>query len=105
MTINADPPDPLLDLKLFRDRMFRSAMLGGLLFRTGLGAYPFLMPLMLQLAFGMTPLESGLATFVTPIGALLSKGFVQRLYAAVGLPRALTAAARGSRPNLGSARR
>ena len=39
------------------------------MFRIGIGAFPFLMPLMLQLSFGLTPFESGLTTFVAAIGA------------------------------------
>jgi Na+/melibiose symporter-like transporter len=81
---------PLLDPKLFRNRNFRTAMLGGMFFRVGIGAFPFLMPLMLQLVFGFTPLESGLTTFVSAFGAILSKFFAERLYARLGFPRTLT---------------
>ncbi len=35
-------------------------MIGGTFFRLGTGAMPFLFPLMLQLAFGLTPFESGI---------------------------------------------
>ena len=40
------------------------SVLGGSLFRIGIGAIPFLLPLMLQLGFGLTPLQSGSLTFV-----------------------------------------
>lgn len=82
---------PLLDPKLFRNKLFRTAMVGGLFFRIGIGAFPFLMPLMLQLTFGLTPFESGLTTFVAAIGAIISKFFAERLYARFGFPRILTA--------------
>lgn len=82
---------PLLDLRLFvRHRLFRNAIIGGSLFRIGIGAYPFLMPLMLQLTFGLNPLESGLTTFVAAVGAIISKPFVGKLYARFGFPRGLS---------------
>ena len=64
---------PLLDLGLLRLPTFRASVLGGLLFRIGIGALPFLLPLMLQLGFGYTALESGLTTFVAAIGAITMK--------------------------------
>jgi EmrB/QacA subfamily drug resistance transporter len=84
---------PLLDPKLFGNRTFRTAIVGGMFFRIGIGAFPFLMPLMLQLAFGLTPFESGLTTFVSAFGAILSKFFSERLYARFGFPRVLVAMA------------
>ena len=82
---------PLLDPKLFRRANFRAAMLGGMFFRVGIGAFPFLMPLMLQLTFGLNPFESGMTTFVSAFGAILSKFVAERLFARFGFPRMLTA--------------
>jgi EmrB/QacA subfamily drug resistance transporter len=65
--------NPILDLNLFRVRTYRAAVIGGSLFRIGAGATPFLLPLMLQLGFGMSPFESGLTTFVSTAGALIMK--------------------------------
>ena len=48
-------------------------MIGGTLFRIGIGAMPFLLPLMLQLGFGLTPFQSGMITFVSAIGAIAMK--------------------------------
>ena len=64
---------PLLDLDLFANRIFRAAIVGGVLFRIGAGAVPFLLPLMFQLGFGMTPFQSGLLTFASAIGAISMK--------------------------------
>jgi EmrB/QacA subfamily drug resistance transporter len=61
---------PILDLKLLRFPTFRAGIVGGSLFRLGVGAMPLLLPLFFQLGFGMTPLSSGLLTFVTAIGAI-----------------------------------
>lgn len=64
---------PILDLRLLRIRTFWASVAGGFLFRIGVGATPFLLPLMLQLGFGMTPFQSGLTTFVATAGALVMK--------------------------------
>lgn len=80
---------PILDPKMFQLPLFRNAIIGGSLFRIGIGAFPFLMPLMLQLTFGLTPFESGMTTFVAAIGAILSKFGAQKLYATFGFPRTL----------------
>jgi EmrB/QacA subfamily drug resistance transporter len=61
---------PILDLRLLKVATFRAGIVGGSLFRIGVGAMPLLLPLLLQLGFGMTPLQSGLLTFVTAIGAI-----------------------------------
>jgi EmrB/QacA subfamily drug resistance transporter len=65
--------NPLLNLNLFRNRVFRASITGGSIFRVGSGATPFLLPLMFQLAFGMTPFQSGMLTFVSAIGAIAMK--------------------------------
>jgi EmrB/QacA subfamily drug resistance transporter len=64
---------PALDLTLFRLPTFRTSVLGGFIFRIGVGALPFLLPLMLQVAFGKSPFESGLITFASAAGAMSMK--------------------------------
>ncbi len=66
-------PAPILNLRLFANRAFRSAILGGALFRIGVGAVPFLLPLMFQVVFGLTPFQSGLLTFASAFGAIAMK--------------------------------
>jgi EmrB/QacA subfamily drug resistance transporter len=61
---------PALDLTLFRLPTFFASVTGGFVFRLGLGALPFLLPLMLQVGFGMTPFQSGTITFATALGAM-----------------------------------
>ncbi len=61
---------PALDLTLFRLPTFRASVLGGFIFRIGVGALPFLLPLMLQVGFGKSPFESGLITFASAAGAM-----------------------------------
>jgi EmrB/QacA subfamily drug resistance transporter len=64
---------PLLDLSLFKLATFRASVTGGYVFRVGLGALPFLLPLFMQLGFHYTPVQSGLITFVSAIGAISVK--------------------------------
>lgn len=86
-------PHPLLDPRLFRHKLFRSSVTGGSLFRIGVGAMPFLLPLMLQLGFGLNPFQSGAITFVSAIGAIMSKFLAERIFARFGFPRVLGFAA------------
>jgi EmrB/QacA subfamily drug resistance transporter len=64
---------PILDLRLLAMPTFRVSVLGGSLFRIGIGALPFLLPLMLQVGFGLNPLQSGTVTFVAAAGAMAMK--------------------------------
>ena len=59
---------PIIDLQLLTVPTFRASVTGGFLFRLGIGALPFLLPLMLQLGFGMTPFQSGCLTFASAAG-------------------------------------
>src|SRR5262245_26785200 len=62
--------NPVLDLSLLRIPTFFASVCGGFTFPLGLGALPFLLPLMLQIGFGMTPFQSGMITFATALGAM-----------------------------------
>ena len=84
---------PLLDPALFRHKLFRSSITGGSFFRIGVGAVPFLLPLMLQLGFGLSPFQSGAITFVSALGAIASKFIAERVYAWFGFPSTLGFAA------------
>jgi len=75
---------PILDLELFRNPVFRAAILGGSLFRLGVGAIPFLLPLLLQIGFGLSPFHSGLLTFSSAFGALGMKFLATRALRAGG---------------------
>ncbi len=66
-------PHAIIDLSLLRLPSFGGSVVGGLLFRIGVGATPFLLPLLMQLGFGLTPFQSGTVTFATAIGAILMK--------------------------------
>lgn len=82
-------PAPLLDLKLLAVPTFRAGLFGGFLFRVGIGAAPFLLPLLLQNGFGFTPFQSGLMTFATGIGAMFMKTQAARILRRFGYRRVL----------------
>lgn len=82
-------PDPLLNLRLFDNQVFRSAVFGGSIFRFGIGAIPFLLPLMFQLGFGLTPFQSGMMSFVSAIGAISMKFGAKRIFTRISFRRAL----------------
>jgi len=75
---------PILDLRLFRFPLFRTTVVAGTFFRLGTGAMPFLFPLMLQLAFGLTPFQSGSITFATAVGAFTAKFFAEPILDRIG---------------------
>jgi MFS family permease len=64
---------PIIDLGLMRIPTYAVSTIGGFLFRMGMGALPFLLPLMLQIGFGMNALSSGLLTFASAAGAMTMK--------------------------------
>ena len=66
---------PILDLRLFDNPVPRIAILSGSIFRIGIGAVPFLLPLMFQIGFGLNPFESGLLSFASAFGAIALKFF------------------------------
>jgi len=69
-------PSPILDLRLFKLPSFRASIFGGFVFRLGIGALPFLLPLLLQIGFDLTPFQSGLITFTAAVGAIFMKAAV-----------------------------
>ena len=80
---------PILRLSLLRLPTFRASVTGGSLFRIGIGSFSLLMPMMLQLGFGMSALGSGLTTFAGAVGALLMKTQAQRITRRYGFRRLL----------------
>ena len=80
---------PLIDLRLLSVATFLTSAGGGFLFRVGGGAIPFLLPLMLQLAFGLDPFASGSLTFVAAAGAIVMKFTAGPILRAWGFRRVL----------------
>ena len=65
--------EPILDPRLMQVDSFRTSLLAGSITRITQGAQPFLLPLMMQLGFGLTAAQSGLITLATALGSLLMK--------------------------------
>ncbi|GAA4328437.1 MFS transporter [Pigmentiphaga soli] len=80
---------PLLDLRFFQIPTFNASVAGGALFRVGLGALPFLLPLMLQEGLGMTAFASGSITCATAFGALFMRSMALRILHRLGFRRVL----------------
>ena len=66
-------PNPVLDFSLMKVPTFGLSVIGGGLTRIAAGSVPFLLPMMLQLGFGMSALQSGLITFASSAGSMLMK--------------------------------
>jgi EmrB/QacA subfamily drug resistance transporter len=64
---------PLLDLRFLRIPTFQASVAGGSLFRIGLGAVPFLLPLALQEGLGMTAFHSGAITCASALGGMFTR--------------------------------
>lgn len=84
--------NPLLDPKIFRNRVFRVSIVGPSIFRLGIGATPFLLPLMLQIGYGLSPFDSGIITFIGAAGAISMKFFASSLYRRFGFRIVLSGA-------------
>ena len=82
-------PAPLLDLDLLKVDTFFASVVGGFLYRIGVGALPFLLPLMLQLGFGLNPMQSGLLTFASAVGAVAMKTTAAPILRRFGFKRVL----------------
>ncbi len=82
-------PHAVLDLGLLRLPTFRCGVIGASVFRIGVGAMPFLLPLMLQVSFGLSPLASGLLTFAASAGAMIMKATAAPIIRRFGFKRVL----------------
>ena len=80
---------PVLDLTLFRIDSFRASMSGGALVRIGIGATPFLMPLLVQIGLGWSPLKAGFVTMSMAVGALASRPLAARMIRGLGFRNVL----------------
>jgi len=80
---------PVVRLDLLRYPTFRAAVTGGSLFRIGTGAIPFLLPLMLQIGFGLDALRSGLITFAAAAGAMFVKVMAPAILRRFGFRRVM----------------
>jgi hypothetical protein len=80
----------VLDLKLLNVPTFRASIIGGSLFRIGIGAMVFLLPLLFQLGFGLSPFASGSLTFAGAIGAILMRATAAPILRRFSIKRVVT---------------
>src|ERR1700742_3897872 len=81
---------PLLNFPMLPLPTLRAAIIGGFLFRLGIGALPFLLPLLMQVGFGFSPFQSGLVTFGSAVGAMGMKTLAARIIRAFGFRNMMT---------------
>jgi EmrB/QacA subfamily drug resistance transporter len=65
--------DPILDISLMKIPTFSTSVIAGAITRVTQGAHPYLLPLMMQLGFGFSAVQSGLMTFATALGSIVAK--------------------------------
>jgi EmrB/QacA subfamily drug resistance transporter len=82
-------PQPMLDFRMMQIATFRMSVICGSLSRIAVGAMPFLLPMMLQLGFGLSAAQSGLITFVTSIGSLAMRLCAPRILRRLGFRNVL----------------
>jgi MFS family permease len=80
----------ILDLSLFRIPTFFASIVGGTFMRMGVGATPFLLALLLQVAFGLSPFQAGMMTFASAAAALAMKTSAPPILARFGFRNTLT---------------
>ena len=85
-------PHPLLSLEALRIRsFFVSSVTGGVISRAAISATPFLLPLMFQLAFGLSPLQSGGLLLIYMAANLLTKLVTNQIMRRFGIRTVLVA--------------
>ena len=82
---------PILDLRLLKTPTFRLSLIGGSLTRITQGAHPFLLPLMLQVGFGVSAAVSGSITLAGASGAVLMKVLAPKILKQFGFRNSMIA--------------
>lgn len=83
-------PHAVLDLSLLRNATFHASVVGGAFMRMGMGATPFLLALLLQIGFGLSPFQAGMMTFASAAAALVMKTAAPPILAYFGFKKVLT---------------
>jgi EmrB/QacA subfamily drug resistance transporter len=82
-------PHAVVQLAIFRKATFRASVIGGGFMRVAMGANPFLLAMLLQVAFGMSAFAAGLMTFISAVGALVMKTTAPPILRRFGFRRVL----------------
>lgn len=85
----ARAPRPLFPLALFKVHTFGVGVLGNLFSRVGSGGMPYLIPLLLQVALGFSPMDAGMMMIPTAAAGIFSKRLVVPLVRHLGYRRVL----------------
>jgi EmrB/QacA subfamily drug resistance transporter len=93
--------EPLLRLRLYRDRLFRITSLQLTAAAGGFMGTLFLVPLLLQNGLGFSAIHSGLSTFTEALGGMTGVQLTTRLYKRVGPRRLMTAGMGGTVATIG----
>ncbi len=83
-------PHPIVDLGLLKLRTFSASVVGGAFMRMGMGATPFMLAMLLQVAFGLSALQAGLMTFASAAAALVMKTAAPPILRRFGFKRTLS---------------
>ncbi len=83
-------PAPVLDLNLLKIPTLRAAVVGGFVYRAGIGGMPFLLPIALQLGFHLSAFQSGMLTLCNVVGAMGMKTIIPIVLRRFGFRMALT---------------
>ena len=81
--------EPLLPLQTLSIATFRVSILGGSLFRLAISALPFLLPLLFQVGFGLSPVDAGLLVLAVFAGNLAMKPFTTAIMQRFGFRQVL----------------
>jgi EmrB/QacA subfamily drug resistance transporter len=84
-------PNAVIDLSLVKVPTFGILLVTGFGFRMAFGAVGYLLPLQMQLGFGMSAFASGVLTFFVAVGTLLMKTAAPRVLRHFGFRRVLIA--------------
>lgn len=83
--------NPIIDLRILRFPTYYASIIGGTPLRIAVGASPFLLPLMFQLGFGLSPLDSGLMTVATALGSIATRTIMTQAIRRIGFRSLLIA--------------
>jgi EmrB/QacA subfamily drug resistance transporter len=93
--------EPMLRLRIYADRLFRTTNLQLAFAGAGFNGTLFLVPLLLQNGLGFTAVHSGLSTFPEAIGGMTGVQVTARLYKRVGPRRLMVAGMCGTVVTIG----
>jgi EmrB/QacA subfamily drug resistance transporter len=80
---------PLFPLALFKVHTFSVGVLGNLFSRVGSGGMPYLIPVMMQVALGYSPMHAGMMMIPAALAGMFSKRIVVPLVRRLGYRRVL----------------